>query len=597
MMTFLANIPYWYMGWILSGIILLAVTTIFNLGNGIGYDFVHILSFVGILFWFKRFRGSFDIDLQKLGWILILLFVFLFPTLIRFPLYFPLYDDLSFHIPAGAYAGSYWFDKNYMAMSFLNYLYPLPQLAYYPLINWLGMRLTLLITGGAMAIWFFSLVLRFIDLKIFNGIKKYILLAIFIYIFFYPYLLTTQVSFSVDFIALLFALEAFYQFISIKVKDKTLSLVLFLTSFFVKESTGIFLLPLAIFVFFSVWKKKINWKLLAILLGLISVYFIRCFYETGNPLGFLYNGIFKSPIYTLSNFRDHLFGPLNAKEMLLWPFIGPFTERFGQGWVPQYLRIFFALFLPLPLIISLVTSFIKRRWTLFIIPITYYLWVCMSGYSRYLIPFTSIFWIWVMMEIKIPNFSVKNFYVKISLITISIIFLLFSLTSIQTDYGWRPYPFARVYGQLSGSVRYYLKTYISGIFLIGKDRSKNMAKKYKNDFKGFDVIVPFWRGQVAFYAYLGYLNGLKVIDAVDSETFNKVTNSHLLSNHLKENLKQINTAKKILFIFEKNNEQYAKNTYIYKNFSCQKLNNAPVAPEFQSDYYFNQIERMSCTKR
>lgn len=585
------------MSWVLSGVILLAVSSIFNLGNGIVYDFIHILSFVGILFWLKRFRDNFEIPSKKLGWMLILLFIFLLPTLIRFPLYFPLYDDLSFHIPAAAYAGSYWFDKNYMAMSFLNYLYPLPQLVYSPLINWFGMRLTLLITSGVMAIWFFSLALRFIDLKVFSGIKKYILLAVFIYIFFYPYLMTTQVSFSVDFIALLFALEAFYQFISIKVKDKTLSLVLFLISFFLKESTGIFLLPLTILVFFSVRKKKINWKLLTLLLGLVSFYFIRCFYETGNPLGFLYNGIFKSPIYTLSNFKDTLFGPLNNKEILLWPIIGPFTERFGQGWVPHYLKIFFGLFLPIPLILSFFVAIKEKKWQLLVIPITYYFWSYMSGYSRYLIPFTAVFWIWIVAEMKVADFSVKNLYVKISLSAISIIFLLFCLTSIQTDYGWRPYPFARVYGQPSGSVRYYLKTYIEGLFLIGQDRPVEMAKRYKNDFKDFDIVVPFWRGQVAFYAYLGYLNGLKIIDAVDNETFNTVVNSHLLSNHLKENLKQINTAKKILFVFEKNSQQYTKNTYIYKNFNCKKLENALPTPVFQNYYYFNETQRFSCTKR
>jgi hypothetical protein len=593
---FLSKLPYWYMCWVLSGIFLLAITSIINLKGDIFFQFIHVLSFITTLFLFKNFSTTFEISSKKRGWILVLLFIFIIPTLIRFPLYFPLYDDLSFHIPVGTYAGNYWFDKNYMPMGILNYLYPLAQLVYQPFIDFFGLRLTLLITSFSMTVWFYSLTLRFTDLNQFKKINKYFLLGAFIYMFFYPYLMTTQVSFSVDFIALLFALEAFYQFISLKIKNKTLSLFLFFISFFLKESTGIFLLPLTIFVFFSVWSKKINWKLIIILLGFVSIYFIRCFFETGNPLFFLYNGIFKSPIFPIGNFRDPIFGALNIKQVLLWPFIGPFTERFGQGWVPQYLKIFYVLFLPFPLVLSLLIIFLKKKWMFFIIPVTYYLWAYMSGYSRYLIPFTSIFLIWVIMEIKIPNFYVKNIFIKICFIIISVIFVFFCLTSIQTDYGWRRYPLFKIFGRKARTFTSFVEGYKAGLKLIGKDKPKIMAEKYSDQFSGYEAVIPLRRGQATFYSYLGYLNGLDVIEAVSNDIYKNVSNSAKISQRLKNNLKNINNSEKILFVYAIQLESIAKDTYVYSHFACKKLGKGVGITEFQSDY-INRIVRLSCIKK
>ena len=342
-----------YISFLLAGVVMLAWISLFNNNT----FFESGLVILWIIIWFGLWRNNREDKVKfKLfdWWWTIPLWVVL---LSRFAIYYPVYDDFAFHLAAGGYAQTLWSGLNFLPLDFASYVYPVGQLGYPFLLKVFGLRLSLLINGILLIGWYASINFR-LKLGEKNKSKKIWWDLIFLYIFFVPHLMATQVTFMVDFLTLVLGMEMFYQLVSAR-GNRTLGVVVGLLSMIMKQSAGIVLMPLFLYLGWQK-RKEMRWLWIILFLILIFIFFVASYLNTGNPISFLYNNIFKSPLYALVVFKDTRWGPQNWQEILLWPIIGQFTLRFGEGLVNMVAKYFFAAFWALPYLWSWWMLVIKR---------------------------------------------------------------------------------------------------------------------------------------------------------------------------------------------------------------------------------------------
>jgi hypothetical protein len=111
------------------------------------------------------------------------------------------------------------------------------------------------------------------------------------------------------------------------------------------------------------------------------------------------------------------------------------------------------------------------------------------------------------------------------------------------------------------------------------------------------VIVPFFRGQVTLFSYLGYRNGIRVVASVTNEEYQRIMSDTKVSLSIKKSLESLNSAKKIMYVVEKSSIPYIYSSYVFHNFKCTDIGNAGGSIFFQNFYYYENIELFACEKK
>lgn len=556
-------------------------------------EMVVLVRVVGLMLaaagWWKM-RQQFEVKSSD-GWWWLLPAWLIF--LARFPIVYPASDDLYLHAVVGDYANRLWNGDWFKPMSFGTYGYPLPQMIYTPFLYLVGYRLTILLVSSWLWLWYTSICLRFREL-VTGREKKWLLSLVFVYMFFVPHLTATHGTLMIDFMALVFVLEAAYQIL--KNEEKTLGLVLGIGAMLLKQSTGIFVLPFLAYMALRCW-RKINWWWVAVSGGVLGLFFVRLYLETGNPIIGFFNSYFKSSLYetfSLSGVSGG-FGPKNNwVELLGWPIFGQFTDHYGEGWVSWPEKIWFSLAVAGPYLVTII-MLVKRRWDYLPFFLGYLLWSKLFGYARYHVPLSllTLTYFLISEPIRLRLGQVKTYLVGGATV-------LGCLLAWQTDFAWRPTPYARVYGGTMTSLDYYLSTYRTGISLTGEDTMPKMRDFYADEFAGYDAVMPTYRGWGVYYAYLGYLNGLRVVEGIDRVSYQQIVADSRVSQRIKRNLDWTGL-KTIMLVVDKSKQEiiseHMDRLEISRDYDCSKLKTDAKSFFFQTSDYFSSLIRYKCVRK
>ena len=574
----------------MSSVLFLAIISVWSLTEIGLIKVVQFLIFLTTIKLLLPFCKNFRVEG---GWIDLAVIV---PALIlvisRFAIYYPTYDDLAYHFMAGDYGLTVWGNGNFLPMGFVTYVYPVAQMIYKPFLEFLGIRLTLLLNSLVLVFWFFSINLRFKFLFRGNKWKKLLIDLVFAYIFFTPHLMATHVSFMVDFLTLILGLEMLLGFLNPK-SNKTLTVVFGLLAMIIKQSSGIVMMPLFVCLILINW-NKIKWHWIVLFIAIIGVYFLVDYKVTGNPIAFLYNGFFKSALYGATNFKDNRWGPQGFWEIVFWPVIGQFGLRFGEGLVNNFAKGLFSLFMIIPYLGSICGWLRTRKVKYAIVIASYLIWSILMGYSRYQVAFSALVLVWMVFDLNLERVK-KKLFDKFYLLLL-VVFCLACASSVSTDYAWRPHILLLV-GRTRINSKYYIDKYVEGLRLVGRDRLSDLAEYHKNLYDDYDAVVPYFRGPSTFFGYIGYLNGVEVIGAVDNENYERILIDVKMDDNLKRNLRQLENDKKVLLISEQSFGDITKNLFLSKYFDCVEREIAIKSPYFQLVDYFSNVLLFDCVKK
>ncbi len=588
-------IPYILIIYIFSGIPLLALISVFKFDNTWNFflNLCHLLFFLVSSLIFKRFSKIFVVDdFKKYNWVL--LFFALILILYRFPVYFHALDDYVLHMVDGYFSLNVWSNKNFLPMSMFTYLYPLLQVAFYPLISLIGIRLTVLFLSLSQLIWFLSLNYRFGKLFIGKNKSSFLYLNFFfIFLYFLPELVLTHTLFMSDFYTVLFSLEIVYLFLS-RTGSKEFMIFLMIIGLLTKQSSGLFLIIFFSFFLFKDFKqiKKGNWLWLIFIVVLVLIYCVVNYIETGNPLAFLLNGFFKSPLYNFFSERDMRWGPVGWKQIFIWPLIAFFNSRYIEWIILKFPeKIIFSSFLVIPYLISFFgILFSKKRFIYGLCFLSILFWSWQSGYGRYQIAMTSIIWILLINQLIGLLPRVKTIFASIILM---FIFSSFCFISIENDYALRSFILGEFWPPKIDT--YSKNKYLEGLALIGHDRYIDMFQSIKKNFDGYKQIVVVNRGGSTFYAFLANMyTHIPLRSSIEIEQKNKILFSDKVSQNIKDNVSSLYTDSPILLVADLDFESQLKSSWFYLSMDCHKLNRDKTVPQFEHEHYFNYVEEYDC---
>ena len=567
-MFFLNNLPYFLFSFIMANCFYISLISTFSLFNIFPnfdfYQYFYLIQtglFIFTLIIFKRYRKNFLVNYYQLSSVLYLFIPYLIIIILRWPIYTKVHDDLTYYLVAGEYTKNLWTNPHVFP-TYAIYLYNSLPLYYHSLIEFLGLRLTLLISMLSLSIWMVSLNLRFKKL-VKNRFQKYLLDFFFISFPFWPHLMAIHGMFMADFFSLVFILEAFYQFIS-KNNDKTFAFISLVIAGLVKQSSIFFVIPVFLYLIIKNF-KKINWVKALLFIFIILTYFIRLYFEVGNPLlGGLFNSIFKSPI-TSSEGSFGLgipFGGKNFWQKLSWPIIAQVMPGFAEGFVSKPAKYYFTIFLAIPYLFLWLNIFWEKSFLAIVVLFSLLFWSFYIGYARWVIPLIAISWIYMITQLDAIKKIKLN---KVSLRILYFIVIIISLTSIKTDFGWRPYH----------NLPFFKQLYIEGWQLVGHDRWVDIKKDFQGEFDGYEVVSPVRSEKAFFYSYIGYLYGLKIIHSMPKGYYERLLSSPKISKSFKEKIKNLLAAKKILLVVDTMSvqEDYVKESFIYQKYHCHRIGN------------------------
>ncbi len=549
---------------------------------------LHIGIFAIVLTVISRWWYTYVEVSMKLQHVLLML-PYLFIILLRFPILYPTADDMAGHFMFGDYARTIWLNHHFMPTHLSTYFYPAVDMLYTPFLFSVGLRITILILYLVVSIWHVSLYVRFLTL-VDTHVKRFLLTALFVILPYIPHLIAIHGTLMVDYIALAITLEAFYQFMR-KNTDYTFAVFLLLLTMLVKQSTSVFILPFFMYFMFT-RRHKIKWQPIIFFCLAIGLYFIRLEYETGNILFGLYNGFFKSALYDVGNFRDTAFGPLTLRDSVLWPIIGQFTDRYGQGFTTPFERMYFSWMPIIGYTIPLIFIIRKRSVKYLCAFASYVLWIGMSGYSRYVIPLNMLVILSIIIDSPIPNISV--FKKKYILIPVLMLIWFFSLSSTKTDFSWRPT--FNIFSERQNN--HYLWTGLyDGSKLLFKDTLGAYVDEQEPLFKDYQAIVPVYRGDATFLAYLGSKNGIPVIKAVSIDEEDRIIHDPKISPSIKNNLLQLRQMDRVILLVERTHEDIHfldRKMAINRDFACTRIGQYKQSRYFQARNQFHEIVTYDC---
>lgn len=532
-----------------------------------------------------RYRDYFVVRPRGAEWLILLPYFLI--MLIRFPLIYPTYDDLAAHLMWGDYASRMWAHHNFMPMGFANYFYLPLDMNYTPFLYLIGIRLTVWLFYSVTSLWFFSIYVRF-SRQLVTSTQKILLAILFLVIPLIPHLLGVIGTLMGDYIALAFCLEALYLLMR-KDNNKTFAVIVAFVALLVKQSNSVFIAPILLYYIY-LHRKQIHW-ISVILWGIIAApFFVRLSMETGNPLSGLFNGVFQSTLYPLSNFKQTLFGPENVFQVFLWPMIGQFGGRYAEGIVSTPAKLFFA---PIPVVGYCLSIWlmIKRRSIKYgLLVLSYLLWSYLVGYARYYVALNLMALLVLIFEIKdyraLDSWIHKSKYAVLGLV------FLGSLSSLKTDFSWRPHPSLAT----PGANAYYLREYREGLSYVGQDTLPNIAKRYHDFFAPYEAVITVYRGPVTFVSYMGYLNGLPVYEGVSTTQYNAIMTDQKIGEAIKGNLADSFGHNKILLLADKPFDRSIESLKLYQDFRCTPMGSATKDPYLQREAYFTQTVIFSCEK-
>jgi len=487
----------------------------------------------------------------------------------------------------GDYANRMWQGVNFMPLGFGQYFYLPYDMNYTPFLYTIGMRLTVWLFYGFTTIWLMSLYLR-CRAVCKNNLQKFLLSLLFIIIPFIPHMMAIQGTLMLEYFTLPIILEAIYLTIS-KNKDKTLFALVAFLAVLIKQSQAIFVgLPLL----YLLWKsrKNISWARIGPTAIVASIFFVRLFFETGSPLPGLYNGVFRSPLYPLNNFSQPLFGPQNWWQTLLWPVIGQLGERYAEGIVSATAKIFFAPVSALPYIMALYLAIWRRKMLWALVVASYLLWSHLVGYARYYLPL-NILSLLLLVVYEVPKLKLR-LSSKVSYVLLMLV-AVFSMSSIKTDFSWRPAP-----SIATPSANFYFSDkYKEGLHNIGVDNLINEANFYQKLFAPYEAVLTVYRGPSTMLSYMGYLNGLPVYIALTPDEFSDIVSSNKIPLKIKQNLLRSKNYQKVLMVVDNTYLPYMTEWETDLVYNCHKLGPAPADPFFQRPDYYQSTTLFECVRR
>lgn len=582
---------------LLGSVIYIALSLVVQLFTHQNFESAPLYILTSMVMWFflrSYIREGWKVSDFTLRWSTGIL-VLLGGTLIlyRSAIYFHAIDDFAYHMIAGYYLGGLVNGNSFMPFDFFTYIYPLLQTPFYFLIDSVGIRFSLFFLSALQFIWFLHLGFRFSALIFPTEKSKRVFLDfVFLFIYFIPELTLSHVAFMSDFYTVLLALEALYIFL--KKLPGTWMFIFMLLALLVKQSSGIFLIPL----FFYMYVKRFHdirikdYILFALFAAPVLLFVAVSWVHTGNPLSFLLNSYFQSPLYALDNFRDRRWGPVGFVSILSWPLQGLFSDRYVEFAESIKLKPLFSLFLSVPYIASLFLAIRKRKLIYFCIVGSYLFWAAYSGYGRYHVAMSCIIILLLIMEFSryIPrlSFSWKKLFVGLA-------FSAVCFLSIKNDYALRSFI-------LQTSIRhpispYPLELYKHGLQQIGKDRYEDIYQSIAFSLENYDAVMIQNRGVSTFYALLANkFLGIPVIYAESSTARESILASNLVDKHLKVNMESIQEKEKILYIFDAGTTAEQGEKAFPSGFSCGQLCRSQRAPQFHHGNYFNLVQSTICYK-
>lgn len=428
-------------------------------------------------------------------------FPFAVTLLIRLPLYFPTYDDLSYHLLAGLYAPLLFTRTDYLPLDMYTYAFPGLHVIFAPLLYFIGLRVTNILLFALITLWALSLVSRYAR-QFASQLSPWLVKAGLLLLFFLPPLTATYMTFMVDVWVLLMCLEGYLQMTL--AKSRPFGMALLLLAMMIKPASGVFIAPYVIARFYK-YKKCMLSPVVVATFVLTFSFLLFTWIKTGNPTPGLFNKFFQSPLYPLNNFSDKRWGPIGIGQQLLWPAVGPWTVRFDELLPPVYSRFYssiFGLFLYLGSVFLVIN---KPKMHTFMLYGGYLIWSLTSGYSRYAFPLYGLTLVTLYSNIRYSHIS--QFAGK----TLFILAILVSLSSFKSDFAWRPYPSLKN----RESTKFFLTSYRDGLHYLWKDRLHNLISKNRNYYQDYDAVIRIGKGAAVFVAGIGRLSGLPVVD-VDS---------------------------------------------------------------------------------
>lgn len=546
----------------------------------------HIAFFVVSFALVWRYRSFFEVRIPRLR-SLALLIPILIIIFMRAPMLYPTLDDLAVHFMYGDMANTLWHNVNVVPLNFLTYFYLVLDMNYTPFLYTLGIRLTILIFDLVASLWLYSIFLR-LKGTVKNDVQRLLLDVIFLMTPFIPHVMATMGTLMTDYITIPIGLEALYLFLR-KDKDKTFAVHMTILLVLAKLSPATFVI-LPFLYFFVLNIRKIRWSEVFVLCGIVSLYFIRQYVETGSPLFGLYNGIFKSPLYPLDNFSNPLFGPRNWFEFLSWPVIAQFTERYAEGVVTTYAKLFFAPIPMLGYVISCVFCIKKRSTKYGLVVASYMIWSYLTGYARYFMLLNVMTLVFLVIDFsRVPSIVQRILHYKMFIL---LPIAMLSFTSMKTDFSWRPFPSFTT----PGATAYFADKYLEGLKFVGRDTIPNMSAYYADMFERYDAVATSYRGASTFIAYLANLQGLPMISEVTATQYENILTSSKVGSQIKQNLKEIHSAERVLLLSDHAFDQVISSLYISQTHACSTLGNGTRFQYFQRDFFFQDLSLYSCEK-
>ncbi len=537
---------------------------------------------------FRRYLTSFSVSAHGRDWLVLIPYFLI--LLVRFPLVYPTYDDLAAHLMWGDYANTLWQNNTFMPMNFLHYFYLPIDMNYTPFLYLAGIRLTIWFFYIVTSLWVFSLYLR-LRLLLKTDMQKILLMILFIMLPFIPHLLAIIGTLMGDYISLIFCLEALYLFLR-PGRDKTFAVLMMITAILMKQSNSVFIAPILLYYAVKYFRSVAwGWPILYSLIA--SVFFIRLYSETGNPVSGLFNGVFLSSLYSPTNFKQTLFGPESLWQLFIWPITGQFSERYAEGIVSFPAKLFFAAIPILGYCLSIWLMLKKRSLKYGLLVLTYLLWSHLVGYARYYIALNLMTLIILIHDGQ--RLTIKGKWFKLLRQYKYVLFVLIflgSISSFKTDFSWRPNPSLAT----PGANAYYLREYREGLSCVGKDTLPNLAREYQSLFSGYSAVITMYRGPVTFISYMAYLNHLPVYDGVTAVQYETIMQDAKVSDAIKANLEASMSHQKVIILAEKPFDQSVSSLKIYQDFHCTNLGAASKDKYLQRESYFTQTIMFSCER-
>lgn len=544
--------------------------------------------FFGVLFYYLSKKNWWKIknfSFQRLNWWLLILGGGLMIT--RGLIYFNALDDFTYHLPAGYYAYFQWQTEGTTAIGWSGLL-PLLQIGYYPLIEIIGIRLTLLLFTGIGLIWWSSLNCRLADLWQLKKEKRFYLNLIFIIIYFLPELASSQMLLMSDFVTVLLAVEGMCIFWRQK-GDYGLGLACGVLAFFAKQSTGAFIVPIFLYYGIKNWQKfkQNDWLIIASLGIVIIVYSLRSWLTIGTPTPLLNN--FWQSLPSSAGSRDARWGPTNWREIVSWQMIGYYHPRFIEFLVElmkNFEKVFFTIWMSGLYLGSLVIGLKKKRGAELVIFASFILWALVSGFGRYRVALVAVAALLLFRDIQVWLPKIKHWPLRVGLI---LIIGLFVFRSARFDYAFRYDFFLQNLGN----------EHILDLTLLGHDRYQDLETQINlPTTKAKAIILQEEKSAADFYAFLlekKYQLPIYKGLTIRSERTTTLNNPQL-AQKVKSAIYAYEQLQNFVLVVDNLNHNQETDVFIQEN-NCQQL--AKPADLRQFNYhtsYFGTVEVWECKR-